>query len=315
MKSINVTLSTTYKNKHIDINKTQCDLELKFQNGQHTIETEPKEIGKLTHYKNTPIMARFILSYDFNEKNKTLSLYGTGHTSNNSICLNTYLKNSNEHCFQKITNFSLGEKNELFNSNWNYTTQLTPNLENTFIEVITLANNTFIEAVKNIEGLTVQIRTLPPKFSSEEHENYSLVYKNDAFIEFYNPKKEYGKDYTIKRIESVWGGTVHFNNGENFANVIGSTYDPKIGGDSWIGLWRNQFGNPNICTSYQYGGFNCNNNLVGGHIIKGQQAIFVPPASNSVYIMPICSAHNNNDNVYMAALQYLNGIWLNNYMH
>ena len=69
-----------------------------------------------------------------------------------------------------------------------------------------------------------------------------------------------------------------------------------------------------ICTSYQFGGFGCGNSLVGGHIILGTQAKIVAKGSNSVYIMPICIQHNNDDNVYMEALKYLKGIWLKNYL-
>jgi hypothetical protein len=40
----------------------------------------------------------------------------------------------------------------------------------------------------------------------------------------------------------------------------------------------------------------------------------MPSGSNSVYIMPICVQHNNDDNVYMATLTNVKGIWLNNYL-
>jgi hypothetical protein len=105
------------------------------------------------------------------------------------------------------------------------------------------------------------------------------------------------------------------NYGETFANVIGSTSDPKIAGQSWIQLWANQFGHyPVNCTSLSYGGFPCGNTFVGGHVISGQVAHVVAAGSNSIYIYPICHAHNSNDNVYMAALQYLDGVWLKNYL-
>src|SRR5262249_14429005 len=118
----------------------------------------------------------------------------------------------------------------------------------------------------------------------------------------------------IVTVDSVWGGTVAFSHGEAFANVIGSTSDPKIAGLTWLTLWANQFGTPNICTSYQFNGFNCSGFLVGGHVVTGQQAKVMPAGSNAVYIFPICVSHNNNNNVYMEALQYVNGIWLKNYL-
>jgi hypothetical protein len=71
---------------------------------------------------------------------------------------------------------------------------------------------------------------------------------------------------------------------------------------------------PSICTSYQFQGFHCGTSYVGGHIVPGTVARTVPKGSNAVYIMPICHAHNNNDNVYMEALQYQDGIWLKDYL-
>jgi hypothetical protein len=119
----------------------------------------------------------------------------------------------------------------------------------------------------------------------------------------------------VLTLESVFGGEVTLSYGEQFANVIGSTTDPKIAGLTWIQLWANQFGvYPVVCTSYQLNGFSCGSSLVGGHVIAGTQAKTVTPGSNSVWIFPICVQHNNNDNVYMEALKYLKGIWLKNYL-
>lgn len=40
----------------------------------------------------------------------------------------------------------------------------------------------------------------------------------------------------------------------------------------------------------------------------------VPRGSDSVWIFPICSAHNNDDIVSMQGLRYLTGVWLRNYL-
>lgn len=61
-------------------------------------------------------------------------------------------------------------------------------------------------------------------------------------------------------------------------------------------------------------GLPCENSLLSGHVIAGTKAKTVAKASNSVRIYPICVQQNNDDNVYMEALMYLNGIWLKNYL-
>ena len=313
--NISLNLSPDYKNEFVDIRKNDYNLSFELQDGKHAVSTPLLEIGQLMYFKNSTLLAQLSFTYEFDEANRLLTINGTNYSSAESMCLTTFPKGTNEFWYQRPLVSSVGSESILFNPNWNYDTPMTPRLNTLFVDIVKAANDKLIQAVKGIEGLIIQIKTPPPRLSPEEHAELLLVYKSGQFAGLYDPNKDYGPDFTIKPIESVWGGTVQFNYGENFANVIGSTYDPRIGGNSWIRLWENQFGAANICTSYQYQGFNCNNYLVGGHVIVGQHAAVVPAGSNSVYIMPICNAHNNNDNVYMAALQYLNGVWLNNYLN
>lgn len=317
MNTINIplTVSPDYKNEFVDINKKQYDLSFELQDGTHTVSTPLLEVGKLLYFNNSTLLAKLSFSYDFDAANKILTISGTEYSSEDSMCLTTVPKGTEEIWYQRTTESTTNDKKLLFNPNWNYSTHMTPNLDVIFAEIVKAANNILIDAVKDLDGLTIQIKTPPPVLTPEEHSKLLVVYKENQFAGLYNPNVDYGTDFTVNTIESVWGGTVRFSAGENFANVIGSTPDPKIGGNSWIGLWTNQFGVPTICTSYNYGGFICNTGLVGGHIILGTLAKVVAKGSNSVYIMPICSAHNNNNAVYMAALQYRDGIWLNNYLN
>lgn len=125
------------------------------------------------------------------------------------------------------------------------------------------------------------------------------------------------KEHTGLTLESVWGGTVQFPMGTNFANVIGSTYDPRVPGySSWINLWITQFGDPNGCTSRGFPeNLTCDGPMVGGHCILGTIAQSVPSGSNDVFIVPICARHNRKDDIYMQ-IKYNGGnaIRLHNYM-
>jgi hypothetical protein len=151
------------------------------------------------------------------------------------------------------------------------------------------------------------IKSPAPKFSDDEIKKYFPSELLESFPEKNRTEQLNGI------IESVWGGTVEFDVDENFANVIGSTDDPKIKNESWIGLWRSKFGEVSECTSLNTRKFECNDILVGGHIIGGTEAEEVAHGSNKVYIMPICSRHNGNDKVYMSAKTNQEGIWLKDY--
>ena len=172
-----------------------------------------------------------------------------------------------------------------------------------------------IEALKRVPGLIVRVRQHPPELSADDYLNLLTVYRRGEFLGLYDQGREYGPDDVVATIESVFGGEVTFKVNEAFANVIGSTHDPKIAGQAWLNLWVNQFEvYPTICTSFQFQGFPCGSVLLGGHVVIGKVAQNVPAGSNSVYIFPICKSHNNNDNVYMEALQYQSGVWLKNYL-
>lgn len=313
--NLSLTLTPNYSNDAVAIQEKTYSLSFELEDGRHVIATPFMDTGQLSYYKNATLMAQLSFAYEYDAENKVITIDGPDYNSDNSMKLTTYPQNTNEFWHQKATEASTADSKLLYNPNWNYNTPMTPNLAPIFTDIVKTAINTLIQVAKATPGLTVQVRTMPPKLTQEEHEALRLVYVGGKFAGLFDPSQDYGTDYTVKTIESVWGGTVHFNYGENFANVIGSTGDPRIAGLSWIRLWENQFGPANTCTSLNYNGFNCGNSYVGGHVILGTQARAMPRGSNSVYIMPICHAHNNNDNVYMAALQYQDGVWLNNYLN
>ncbi|MBJ6369277.1 hypothetical protein [Snuella sedimenti] len=317
MKKVNIefTLSPEYKNQFVDIQKRTSSLSFELQDGKHTITTKPVDIGRLLYFNNSILQAYLSFSYEFDAESKTITLCGMDFETKDAMRLTTYPKGTTEYCHQGYSKCTIDDESSMYNSNWNYNTQMTPNLESLFVDVIKDANNTLLEAIKKLEGLTIKIKTLPPKLPSEVYLNTLLVYTGGKFTGIYDPNKNYAEGYSLKSIESVWGGIVTFTYGENFANVIGSTHDPHIASKSWIKLWEGQYGTATTCTSLNYNGFVCNvsSGLVGGHVITGKVAK-VMPAGSDVYIMPICTAHNNNDNVYMAALQYT-GVWLKNYLH
>jgi len=114
------------------------------------------------------------------------------------------------------------------------------------------------------------------------------------------------------QVQSRFKGTTRFPKNAAFANVIGSTNDPRVGGLSWIGLWRREFGNENVCSSLNFMA-NCGPALVGGHVIMGTVAKTMP-AGSTVFIIPICKAHNNNNNIWMEAITNQNAVVLSHYL-
>ncbi len=307
---VQIPLTPVYVNKYVTLNQTMLDLEIELSEGEHQIITTFSDVGQLLHFSDPVLQARITLWYRYELKSNTITFCSNDLLSKDSPFITTAPRGTAQYCHQYTHNGNVPRE---VNPNWNQHTPLTPGLEDALQQTLRAANNTLIEKAKEL-GFAVIVRTPVPMIEQEEYEKYSAVYHRGKFMEFYDPEKAYGIDDTVQTIDSVWYGEIYLAATDNFANVDGSTRDPKVGGCSWIALWRSQFGVPDTCTSYNYGGFTCGAGLVGGHVIPGKRAAFVPMGSNYVFIMPICYAHNNNDNVYMAPVIYRMGIALHNYM-
>ena len=121
------------------------------------------------------------------------------------------------------------------------------------------------------------------------------------------------------KVNSIYKGTVTWANNTEFANVDGSTDDPKHGVSSWLDLWREKCNgdqDPTNCTSYNFfgnGEGTCSTYFVGGHVITGK-VVKTMPKGSTIYIFPICKTHNNNDNVYMKIIYNSTGLEMKNYL-
>ncbi|MGN0684449.1 MAG: hypothetical protein ACI4JY_12300 [Oscillospiraceae bacterium] len=143
---------------------------------------------------------------------------------------------------------------------------------------------------------------------TEEQEKYCrVVYKLDdedgaSFAGFWNPEEEYSDEYVILPLRSTGATPYPVSAGTQFANVIGSTNDPRIGGNTWIKLWEDVANGGNdascCCTDgkfYNLGVSGCSpkGTLKGGHVILNATVASKIDPGGDVYILPICSRHNS----------------------
>lgn len=327
-----INIGTTYSSarEELVINVASTDLDIPIYNGTNSWTSPEVNIGTLKYSQNPIVKAAIRFTYTYDPSKNMITLTGNDFVDKEtSICLITHPEGSNQYC-NHFPFLPSDIRNSFCNNNedWDYTTSLTPGLPEKITENIRDINDLVYQRAADTFRV-VRVRTpFPAHFAQAEdyHLNWIFMYsKDNEFLGVYDPEKEYPSG-TIQRhpIQSQWGGEVTFKFGENFANVIGSTGDKRVGGLPWIRLWTQQFNVSNpTCTSLHWASgipnsFNCSNppllpNIIGGHIILGHVAQQVPHGSNSVFIMPICKAHNANDHVYMAANVYQKGIWLKNY--
>jgi hypothetical protein len=307
---VSIPVSPSHASTLCNLNLTKMDLKIPLTDGSHCITTKLMDIGNLRNNADDVLQAQVTFWYDFNSENNTITFCSNDLVSKDSMYLTTVLRGTSQSCVQHT--YSNDNNSGKTNPNWNYNTPLTPNLQSLLHQTIRDANTVIIDAAEKLD-LTVRVRTPPPQINENDFEKLSAVYYKGRFMEYYNPEKIYDNNHSINNILSTWGGTVKFAKSDNFANVIGSTGDKKIAGKSWLQLWQMQFGQAQTCASLDYKKFPCEGGLVGGHVIIGTKAKKVTYGANDVYIIPICTDHNNNDNVYVAPVIYDRGVWLINY--
>jgi len=312
---IGIALPLPYVSDFVTLSPQEHAVAFELVDGTHVAQSTALDLGVVHGFQGRRLLGRFTFEYTYDSERRTITVPGTDYDSAGGMCLVTMPENSDETCRQYGAGGGFRADELTSNTHWNYTTPLTPGLRDVFIALVRTASDRVIAQLKERDGLIVQVRKHVPELPPELHQQFMTVYRDGVFQGFHEPGRQYGPGDEVLTIESVFGGEVTFNYQEAFANVIGSTPDPHIGGLSWVQLWANQFNTwPVVCTSYQSFGFNCGNTFVGGHVVTGTVAKSMPAGSNSVYIFPICHAHNNNDGVYMLALKYLQGIWLKNYL-
>ena len=259
-------------------------------------------------------MGRLTFHYSYDSEKETVTICGTDYASSNGMTLITTPHDMDEVCFEHAAEAGF-VADEICNGAWNYRNQIMPGAANIFKDIARGANKALIAALEAQPRLIVRVRQPVPELPMEDYLNLCFVYRDGKFLETYDPARQYEPPDFKTTVDSVFGGTVTWALGADFANVIGSTDDPKPPGyTSWIQLWRAYFGTPASCTSLNFQGFPCTNTIFGGHIIAGQTATRVSAGSNDVYIFPICKRHNDDDSVYMETVTNRNGIWLKNYL-
>ncbi len=187
--------------------------------------------------------------------------------------------------------------------------------------------------------MSIKFLTLPnkeeeraQKLTQDNSETLWVVYKpserNSDFYEYHclwDSETEYPDDCVAVSIGSVYGGKQFFPAGTCFANVEGSTKDPKPDNlRSWRKVMQDyKLSNYTTCcaelnTIYLSSdknvveGFRCTNRgeeyidrsdisnsiwIHGAHVLMGAQSSSTVVKGSSVYLLPLCAAHNTYDNI------------------
>ncbi len=265
--------------------------------GEHSFQSEAFEIGTVHALDGRKLYAHVAFQYNYDRDDSTVTLYGADHESQYAMHLITVLQGISGSCIHPASP-PIGEP--VTAGGWCDLIPPAPDLEDALRALARSAYEALIATLENVPGLNVEVLRRSPELPTED---FRVVYRAGEFLGLYQPGHAYGPQDTVVHIDSVYRGTKTLMKRAKFANVIGSTPDPKVGSRSWLRLWilKTQKGRPFRCTSLGFNRFNCNTLFVGGHVVSGNTAKRMPAGSAQVMIIPICIRHNNNDHVFMEA--------------
>jgi hypothetical protein len=317
---VTVPLAPAYAaSQYVEVNQTSVTVSIPLVTGEQVTTTPEKVVGTLRNFSNPNLVATLTVWSEYEPTGNVLTLCSPDLVDSDSTCLNTYMQGGQDQTCKQHT-YPSDTSPCGSNPNWNYCTSLTPGLQQAFLSSVRSAQEAIIHGARG-QGLTVIIRTPVPPIPPDLAEELQLVYEDGFFKGTFDPGEDYGPGMQVHNIESTWYGEIYLQPSERFANVINSTKDPRIGGLAWRRLWETQYGQATECSSFGHpNGFPCTapppppENLVGGHVITGTKAQIIPKGSKKVFIMPICAKHNANDNTFMEAVVYLQGVALRDYM-
>lgn len=317
-KPIGVTLQALpgTSNQFATIDSTRHDVPVELRDGTHTFRSAAFPIGTLHSYEQRPLDAYLTFTYTYDQAGRTVTVCDTDFESADGLRLVTYPRDTLEYCHHRAAGSGGFRADDLAaNVHWNLATPALAGVRSELARMARAANQSLIAELEAVPGLTVRVRREAPELASAHYLNLLVVYRDNEFLEVYRPDGDYGDRDVVHPLESVYGGTAIFDYGTLFANVIGSDPDPKPA-KSWIELWRKAFDlpTPKDCASLDYHGFDCGDDILGGHIILGTKAAKVTTGSDGVYIIPICKQHNNDDRVGMAVVTNGGAVWLKRYM-
>ena len=317
--TLNLPLTPAYSDEHAQLTERSVPVTLDLGGGSRTFISDPVSVGT---YRDLEVMAQLRFDYDYLRDENKLVIRGNDDRTPDQLRITTFVSGAPDQVLGQEPNLvfhvlpnDLGQ-NLPHRHMWADHVGRHQDLHGALADVARAANDRLVEgAIDGGLSSVLQIGT-PPVVTLDSLDDWKLMFGEPVTPETRTDRV--GEVINMQfKVDSTYVGTVTWAGNTNFANVIGSTDDPKVKGfSSWLGLWEDKCnGNsaPTYCTSYNYAGgesdWECTSYFVGGHVITGTTASEMPEGA-TVYIFPICKKHNNNDNVYMKIKYNSTGVQL-----
>lgn len=308
--TVELPLTPSYNGEGLTMAQQSVQATLDLTGGNRTYDSAPKNVG--TH-NGMEIHAQLTFSYSYDKDEDKVTIRGNDDATPDQLRITTSLGGEPDLAYYHTPNES--GLNVASNHMWTAQVEQAPNLKQAMAATAAACNTALVKALMDAGVSSVLTIGTPPTVTAENLNNFKLMYG-----ETITPLDVTDLPAEIARVQfqvdSTYVGTVTWKANATFANVIGSTDDPKIDGQSWIELWANKCNSgkdTDKCSSYNYASgdpnWKCSSTILGGHVITGTTAKKMNKG-DTVYIYPICKPHNNSDANSMKSLYNPEGVQL-----
>lgn len=290
---------------------------LDLSGGPKEVQSDPISVGS---FDGVPIMAQISFQYDYNVDEDELTIHGNDDQTEDQLRITAFLQSAPGQLPDQRVELNARPNdvgiNHTVTKLWADYVETNKTLHQQLMDTARRCNETLVDAaVEAGVSSVVQLGTAPI-VTLENLDDFKRMYGWPVTTEA-STDRSVELEEIQHLVRSTYVGTVAWARNKNFANVIGSTDDPKVRGyPTWIGLWRDKCNDeepPTYCTSRNYfseePGRQCSGGFVGGHVIPGTEASSMEEG-DPVYIFPICGDHNAVDSSYMHVLYNQTGVKL-----
>lgn len=310
--TVPISRSLPFMQKSLVLSDNDAEVELDLTEGEHVFESEPVIIGTYYHFR---VFALLTFGYSYSSALNEIKIAGPDSTSRNQLKIHTYLDGDKEFLYTHAARedaTSYGRQD--FLSRFADDSKKTKKSKGILVKE---AIETVIGQLLGKGGVrSIALSSPAPVITPDNYAEYHQMLLPEENAADVPSLREIIS--LQKKIESVFDDVVLIPTGTDFANVIGSTKDPKGDRLNWIKLWMekcNGGASPLQCASldtflgtantYACTYTRFDSRCFGGHVILSATPEIIDPytdplkAKHAVYIAPICISHNNHDDVYM----------------
>jgi hypothetical protein len=310
--TINLPITQAYQSGDVTLSPQTVAARIDLTEREHLFKSEKIPVGK---YKTHDVYAQLEFWYKYDITENKITLRGNDDKSDVQLSITSFSGDTPGLGFRHTPN-DIAQPANLWADYVQHDAKLAAAMKSQARQCNQLLVDGLIEA-----GISAVLELRPPPVVTPENlDAYRGMFGDEIAS---NAPLDVPSEIKLLqlRVNSVYGGNVTWASNAQFANVIGSTTDPRPSKyASWIDMWAteaNSGSRPTQCTSLDFFSNDpskkCSTDFVGGHVVTGQTPTS-PTKGSTVYLYPICKIHNGNNSCYMEVKENPTGVQLNNYM-